>query len=150
MSFFGRFRQVKQGDRPSAAEWNRLVRLVEQISSSLLANGMFSPGTGFLSRRGLGGGGSPIFLAQANASAGVTDYIPCTIMDSNGSPSGATVNVYGLRAAVGHPSTGGLNLYVPRIVEADILPIFRGRDGNWYFCTIFQLTIDCVCEEPQS
>jgi|GEM_PF-2118069 len=136
--FRGSFRRVKQGDRPSAAEWNRMAALLEQISSSLMANGMFSPGTGFLTRRGLsvGGGGAPVRLAKAQESAQDDQYISCRLLDSGGSETGDAFDVEGL--IVG--SETALNECIPRIVADDILPVFKASDGNWYIACLFDET----------
>jgi len=145
MSFFAQFREVQAGQRPSASQYNQLLRLVKQIASSLMANGMFSPGTGFVTRRGLAGGpGSVIRLATAQESAQGDEFISVKLLNADGDETGAAFDVQGLMVGSG----SALNECVPRIVSADILPVFKANDGDWYFTTVFQPVIECVCTEP--
>ena len=143
--FRSSFKRAKQGDRPSAAEWNRMAALLEQMATSLMANGMFSPGTGFLTRRGLSVGGAPVRLAKAQESAQADKYISVKLLDSNGSETGDAFDAEGLIVGSGT----ALNECVPRVAAEDILPVFKASDGNWYFTTVFQPVVNCVCVEPE-
>jgi len=118
--------------------------------TAMMANGIYLPGTGIHTRRKRGGEvaeGTQVRLARAKENAQGDQYVSVRLLDVNGNETGDPFDVTGL--IVGAGAVTALNECVPRIANTDTVAVFLGQDDEWYFTTMFQPVIECICTEPE-
>jgi len=75
-----------------------------------------------------------------------TGPFTCKLIDSDGDETGDTISVYP-REHLGSNNFDSGNVH-PSYAAADIIPIYKDLDDEWYTQNVFEDTIDCVCTAP--
>jgi len=137
------FQRYKQGDRGSAADFNKLRDRVAKLESGQFRDGIFIGGIHATRQSAGGGGGAAVILVQAQEDAQADMEVSCKRYDTTAEAAyGEAFDVTGLAANAA--SLTKLNEGAPRIVTDDILPAFK-KGSTWYFACIFGWVDDCDC-----
>ena len=131
------FNTVKEGDKPSSSQHNRLTKTVSGLSNSMFTQG-FTDSSGHHTRRGVGGGASANRLAFCKDDAGATTDIDC-YLDVDG--TGAIVNV---EFSIGSHGTR-CDLALPRLEDGDWIIVTQTSDGIWRCTSTLTQCKACTC-----
>lgn len=138
------FTHFRRGDRPNAAEYNRLVDTVAGLANSLHIQGYYDS-TGFHTRRFPRAPIAPPAGRSAKIQAGGvpsnnTGPFVCKLLDADGNETGDPVNVYP-REHLGANDFDSTDVH-PSYSAGDTMPVYKDLNNVWYTQNVFEDTLD--------